>query len=181
MASRKKSRKGSRRKIPVATSEAVAETAAPAATAPRRRKTSAKRKRARTARAAAPRMPRASPLGAAVIFEALAAVIAPYLHLFEAEMHPRMGYCLKTWGEWPTEVYFAGVQWSEEGLHFHLFPLQRFPGLMDGASEELKSRMQGKISFRFDSFEPERFAELASMTARAFDLLRADGLFATAA
>jgi hypothetical protein len=126
-------------------------------------------------------MPRASPLGAAVIFEALAAVIAPYLHLFEAEMHPRMGYCLKTWGEWPTEVYFAGVQWSEEGLHFHLFPLQRFPGLMDGASEELKSRMQGKISFRFDSFEPERFAELASMTARAFDLLRADGLFATAA
>jgi hypothetical protein len=165
----------------------TAQSAPSAAAAPRRRKTAAKKKRvtrtprSKPAQAVAARAPRESSQSTAVVFEALAAVLSPYLHLFEAEMHPRMGYCLKTWGEWPSEVYFAGVQWSEEGLHFHLFPLQRFPDLLDGASEELRARMQGKISFRFTTFEPERFAELASMTARAYERLRADGLSAQAA
>ena len=186
MASRKKTRKGSRRKATTGSLETAAATdagAATAATAPARRKSPA-RKRTRKTRRAGERTPRQVRTGrhsTAVIFEALAAVLAPYLHLFEAEMHPRMGYCLKTWGEWPTEVYFAGVQWSEEGLHFHLFPLQKHPNLIDGVSEELRRHRQGTISFRFDTFEPELFAELAAMTSVAFDTLRADGVFPSVA
>jgi len=112
-----------------------------------------------------------------VIFEALAAVLAPYMHLFEAEMHPRMGYCLKTYGEWPSELYFAGVQWDGNGLFFHLFPLMKYPKLLDGTSAELAEHMDGKLSFRFETFEPELFAELASITARAYERLRKEGAF----
>ena len=112
-----------------------------------------------------------------VIFEALAAILAPYLHLFEAEMHARMGYCLKAYGEWPSELYFAGVQWDGNGLFFHLFPLMKYPKLLDGTSAELAEHMEGKLSFRFETFEPELFAELASITGRAYERLRKEGAF----
>jgi hypothetical protein len=117
----------------------------------------------------------------AAIFEALATLLAPYAHLFEAEMHERMGYCLKTYGEWPTEVYFAGVQWDEEGIAYHLFPIASHPEIAAGLSSELQAHREGRVSFRFKGFEGRLFAELAQATARAYQGLILDGSLVLAA
>lgn len=127
---------------------------------------------------AAERARRARPT---VIFEALATLLAPYAPTFEAEMHDRMGYCLKTYGEWPTEVYFAGVQWNERGLFFHLFPIAARPELAASLSPELLAHRDGRASFRFETFEVRLFAELAEVTARAYQALVADGTLDLAA
>lgn len=126
---------------------------------------------------AAERARRARP---AVIFEALATLLAPYAHLFEAEMHERMGYCLKTYGEWPDEIYFAGVQWTERGLFYHLFPIAGHPEIVAELSPALRAHREGRVSFRFETFEPRLFTELVGATARAYQSLTQDGLLAAA-
>jgi len=111
------------------------------------------------------------------VFEALAAILTPYAHLFEAEMQPGMGYCLKTYGEWPSEIYFAGVQWTEAGVYYHLFPALRHPQLFDGIGPGLRGHLEGKLSFRFEALEPELLEELGAVTETAFQCLRGEGLF----
>lgn len=127
---------------------------------------------------AAERARRARP---AVIFEALATLLAPYAHVFEAEMHERMGYCLKTYGEWPTEIYFAGVQWNERGLFYHLFPIAGHPEIVAALSPALRAHREGRVSFRFETFEPRLLTELVSATAQAYRSLVQDGFLDVAA
>ncbi len=119
--------------------------------------------------------------GTPEVFEALAAVLAPYAHLFVTEMNSHLGYCLKAQGPESGEIYFAGVQWSEGGVFFHLPSVLRHPHVLDGIGAELRARREGGSSFRFERVEPELFAELAALAGTTFECLRHEGILGPAA
>ena len=62
------------------------------------------------------------------------------------------------------EVWFGGVQTRKNYVSYHLMPVYVFPELLDGISEELKKRMQGKSCFNFRQADRELFQELAKLT-----------------
>jgi len=112
-------------------------------------------------------------------YEALAQILVPYARMFQSEMHPRMGYCLraKTTERPPKELYFGGVQIHQEHVSFHLFPLYSFPDLEAKLSPELRQRQEGKTSFHIErGADPALLRELDSLTRACFERLRSQGL-----
>lgn len=62
------------------------------------------------------------------------------------------------------------IAWVEVGkayVSYHLMPVYGNPRLLDGASKELKARMQGKSCFNFKSVDEALFRELDELTARS--------------
>jgi hypothetical protein len=109
-------------------------------------------------------------------FEALTAILAPYMNQFEAYLNPSQGFCLRAYGVGTDEIHFAGVQWMSEKLYFHLFPLQRHPELREQIAPDLRARLEGEWSFCFERIEPELFEQLAELTAKAFERIQSEGL-----
>ncbi len=111
----------------------------------------------------------------AQLFEALAAILVPYALLFESEMHPRMGYCLRArYGERPVkEVYFGGVKLEQDHVTYHLFLLYSYPELEQGLSSELRRRQHGRTGFHIeDGADRALIRELESLTRACYDLFR---------
>lgn len=65
-------------------------------------------------------------------------------------------------------VFVAAVQRKKAYVAYHLYPVYAHPALLDGLSDDLKRRMQGKSCFNFKRTDPALFKELAALTARAF-------------
>ncbi len=84
----------------------------------------------------------------------------------DAGVHPRTGK--------PT--FFGAAQIKKNYVSFHLMPVYIYPELLDGISQELRRRMQGKSCFNFHTADRALFEELAALTARGFERYRADGL-----
>ena len=68
---------------------------------------------------------------------------------------------------WP-DAFFGAVQIKKNYVSYHLMPIYMFPDLLDGLSERLKKRMQGKSCFNFTVVDEALFAELAQLTAASF-------------
>ena len=66
-------------------------------------------------------------------------------------------------------LFFGGVQIKKNYVSYHLFPVYMYPDLMDGMSEGLKKRMQGKSCFNFRNVDEAQMAELAALTQRSFE------------
>ena len=49
------------------------------------------------------------------------------------------------------------------------------PGLLDGISDGLRKRMQGKACFNFTAPDPKLFKELAALTAKGLKAFREAG------
>lgn len=73
-------------------------------------------------------------------------------------------------------VFFGAVQVKKNYVSYHLMPVYVFPELLEGMSEKLAKRMQGKACFNFKSVDEEAFQELARLTSRSFEQFREDGL-----
>ncbi len=56
-----------------------------------------------------------------------------------------------------------------------LFPVYARPGLLDGISDGLRKRMQGKACFNFTAPDPKLFKELAALTAKGLKAFREAG------
>jgi hypothetical protein len=160
----------------------------PAGSRPRRRKAAGPRTRNEPRPQAAPvrsaRAPRPGSGSVPELFESLAAILVPYARLFESEMHPRIGYCLKAkHGErQQKELYFGGVQLHQDHVSFHLFLLYSYPDLEEGLSPGLHRCLHGKTSFLFEpGAAPALFAELEELTRTCFERFRSEGLFGQAA
>ena len=65
----------------------------------------------------------------------------------------------------PAE-FFGAVMRKKSQVAYHLMPVYRDPGLLDGLSPALRSRMQGKSCFNFTRVDDALFAELAVLTGR---------------
>lgn len=116
----------------------------------------------------------------AQLFEALAAILVPYALLFESEMHPRMGYCLRaTYGERPAkEVYFGGVKLEQDHVSYHLFLLYSYPELEQALSPALRQRQEGKTSFLIErGADGAIVRELGSLTRACYERFKSEGQF----
>jgi hypothetical protein len=65
-------------------------------------------------------------------------------------------------------VMFGAAIINKNYVSFHLMPVYAAPALLEGLSDDLKKRMQGKACFNFKAIEPEMAKELATLTERGF-------------
>lgn len=65
---------------------------------------------------------------------------------------------------------FGGVEIKKNYVSYHLMPVYEHAVLLEGISERLKRRMQGKSCFNFTTLEPDLLAELRDLTTRALAL-----------
>lgn len=108
------------------------------------------------------------------VFAELRAILARHVgSLSVTEDGPRR-YCLEG-GLHPkhrTPMPIAWVQIGKAYVSFHHMGVYACPDLLQGVSQELRARMQGKSCFNFTSVDPQLLAELEDLTVRGFERLR---------
>ena len=72
-------------------------------------------------------------------------------------------------------LMFAAVQTKARYVSYHLMPLHQSSALVDGMSDALRRRMQGKSCLNFTKVDDDLFAELELLTARAAQVARSSG------
>ena len=122
---------------------------------------------------------RATASESAEVFAALRKLLAAHSKGLKVTADGPKGYSLNTpYSEkWKKELYFGGVQVMKNYVSFHLFAVYMFPDLLDGISEELRRRMQGKSCFNFRAPEAALFRELAALTKTGLARMKAEKLF----
>jgi hypothetical protein len=65
-------------------------------------------------------------------------------------------------------VMFAAAIVNKNHVSYHLMPVYGCPALVEGMSNALKKRMQGKACFNFATIEGTVLEELTELTERAF-------------
>ena len=60
--------------------------------------------------------------------------------------------------------FFGAVQAKKAYVSYHLMPVYEDPSLLDGISDALRGKMQGKSCFNFKSDDQALFEELDSIT-----------------
>ena len=73
-------------------------------------------------------------------------------------------------------MFFGAVQIMKRYVSFHLMPVYVHPELLEGLSDDLRRRMQGKSCFNFTHIDEAQLAELARLTERGMAAFREDGL-----
>jgi hypothetical protein len=69
---------------------------------------------------------------------------------------------------------FAGVHRRKQYVSFYLMPVYIEPTLLEGMSDNLRKRMQGKSCFNFRKVDENLMAELTELTNRSFAHFCAD-------
>ncbi len=72
-------------------------------------------------------------------------------------------------------TFFGSVELKKSYVSAHLFPVYVYPDLLDGISDALRKRMQGKSCFNFTSVEPLLIEELARLVDAGAARFKADG------
>lgn len=62
--------------------------------------------------------------------------------------------------------FFGAVQTKKSYVSYHLMPVYEDPTLLDGISDGLRKKMQGKSCFNFTADEPLLFKELDLLTKK---------------
>jgi len=65
--------------------------------------------------------------------------------------------------------FFGAAQIKKNYVSFHLMPVYCYPELLDGVSDNLKKKMQGKSCFNFKTVDKELFKELSELTKVCFE------------
>ena len=73
------------------------------------------------------------------------------------------------------ELYFGGTQIKKSYVSYHLMPVYMNPALLDGISEKLRKRMQGKSCFNFKKPDQELFSELDQLTQKSLSWFKEKG------
>jgi hypothetical protein len=112
-------------------------------------------------------------------FRALRQILAAHAEGLTVTADGPKGYSLDTpWSaRWKKQLYFGGVQVAKNYVSFHLFPVYMYPDLLDGVSDGLRARMQGKSCFNFRAPDAALFEELAALTAAGLARMKAEKLF----
>jgi hypothetical protein len=87
---------------------------------------------------------------------------------------------VKVWGGKMKSpmIPVAWVQVGKAYVSFHLMGVYGNPKLLDGVSEQLLARMQGKSCFNFKAVDEELFGELETLTARSIQGMKQAGFVA---
>ena len=104
-------------------------------------------------------------------FETLKAVLAEYaptltvVHYEPGHYYLDAGYDERG----KKNICFGSVKICKNYVSFYLMAVYGNPALLDGVSDELKKRMQGKSCFNFKSITPAQLKELKTLTKRGFE------------
>lgn len=105
------------------------------------------------------------------LFQKLRTILLPYAaHLVVVTDEPS-NYYLETQHIMKNKkpMFFAAVRTGKSYTSFHFMPVYTFPELLNGVSQALLKRMQGKSCFNFQEIEPVLFAELTTLVGRGFE------------
>src|SRR5438067_12632891 len=72
-------------------------------------------------------------------------------------------------------VLFGAVRIGKSYLSYHLMTVYGCPDLIEGLSERLRARMQGKACFNFKTVEPALIEELTRLTEQSFQRFKDAG------
>jgi len=122
---------------------------------------------------------RASAEQSAETFAALRKILAAHAKRMKVTADGPKGYSLNTpySPKWKKELFFGSVQVAKNYVSFHLFSVYMFPDLLDGISEELRARMQGKACFNFRAPDAALFRELEGLAKEGVARMEAARLF----
>ena len=112
------------------------------------------------------------------VFEQLKAILKPYESRLSVTTDGSEGYSLDTLQPGPNKkpMFFGAAVIKKNYVSFHLMPVYVHPELLDGISDTLRKRMQGKSCFNFKTLDEDTLAELRQLTERSFETFRTDGL-----
>ncbi|MEM8862161.1 MAG: hypothetical protein AAGD96_27900, partial [Chloroflexota bacterium] len=65
-------------------------------------------------------------------------------------------------------LYFGSTKIRKSYVSFYLMPIYLKPELLDGISDDLKKRMQGKSCFNFKEVDTELFSELEALAEASY-------------
>lgn len=111
------------------------------------------------------------------VFEALKALMQPFAEKLVCKidlpgnLYLDTGHIMKN----SKPLFFGAVQIRKNYVSYHLMPVYVSPDLVQGVSEALRKRMQGKSCFNFRSINDELFAELGRLTQSGYDYYVAEG------
>lgn len=110
-------------------------------------------------------------------FAALRAILAPHADRLVPVQNTPENYYLDTTHVMPNgkPLFFGAATIGKKHVSFHLMPVYVFPELLDGVSDALRKRMQGKSCFNFKAPDQPLLSELAALTARGYERYREAG------
>jgi hypothetical protein len=76
--------------------------------------------------------------------------------------------------QYPQGIYLAGVHIKKNYVSYYLMPVYAHPELLEGISEPLKKRMQGKSCFNFTKIDEPILDELARLTTISVECFQRD-------
>jgi hypothetical protein len=106
-----------------------------------------------------------------IVFENLKDLLKKYENHLHVAVDVPGNYYLNTpyVEKYKKEVFFGAVQIKKNYVSFHLFPVYVYPQLLEGISNDLKKRMQGKSCFNFKFIDETLFAELEGLTEKGYE------------
>ena len=111
------------------------------------------------------------------VFPLLRTILLPYAEGMVVVCDEEAMYCLDTHHVMKNgkRMFFGSVRVSKSYTSFHLMPVYVNPSLLEGISEPLRKRMQGKSCFNFRKPDAALFAELTALTRAGYDDYAASG------
>lgn len=111
------------------------------------------------------------------VFAALRALLAPYADRLATVHDTPEHLYLDTRHTLPNgkPLFFGAVRTAKQHVSYHLMPVYLHPELLDGASDALRKRMQGKSCFNLKSPDEALLTELADLTRRGYECYRDAG------
>ncbi len=100
------------------------------------------------------------------VFSTLKNILAAHETDFHVKRDEPDNYYLETLKADGTPEMFAAVQIKKNYVSFHLFPVYLDPSLLDGISDALRKRMQGKSCFNFGPKHIIPVDEVKALVAR---------------
>ena len=112
------------------------------------------------------------------VLEQLKALLKSYEPHLAVTVDDAAGYSLDSPKLGPNKkpMFFGAAVIKKNYVSFHLMPVYVHPELLDGISDTLRKRMQGKSCFNFKALDEDTLAELRQLTERGFEAFLKDGL-----
>jgi hypothetical protein len=105
------------------------------------------------------------------VFDRLKGVLTPYapkMHV-SADDDTWYGLDLAPPEERNPTTWFGAVRSGKRYVSIYLMPVYADPSLMDGASNELRKRMQGKSCFNFSKVDEPLIGELEALVKAGYE------------
>jgi hypothetical protein len=112
-----------------------------------------------------------------LIFNELQALMQPFAESLVVTRDRSDDFCVDTQHVMKNgkPLFFGAVRIGKRYVSYHLMPVYVNPALLDGISDQLRSRMQGKSCFNFVTLQAELFTELGGLTAAGYEDYRRRG------